>query len=188
VVIDSIYNAFGHFNSHIVETEVSRSSLCLVSLELSFDSKESIQCMICDPVCFLYFAPAETQDYVIRSHRYCQGGREVWFFRRIRLLCVTLSLKHFLCKTENLEKHFRTHCTAVQGSDSLHKGFCMRGGRFRPKVLKSTDQISRSEKGNIHLYAVVGDRNTVDITVELFKSLIITQNKPCVRFEGENLV
>ena len=45
----------------------------------------------------------------------------------------------------------------------------MRGGRFRPKILKSSDQISRSEKGNILLYAVVRDRNTVNTTVVLFK-------------------
>jgi len=45
----------------------------------------------------------------------------------------------------------------------------MRGGRFRPKILKSSDQISRSEKGNIYLFAVVRDRNAVDTTVVLSK-------------------
>jgi len=45
----------------------------------------------------------------------------------------------------------------------------MRGGRFRPKIWKSSDQISRSEKGIIHLCAVVRDRSTVDTTVVMFK-------------------
>jgi hypothetical protein len=93
----------------------------------------------------------------------------VWFFPRVRVVYVTLSLKHFLCNKENLEKQFRTDCIAVHGSDWFHKGFCVRGGRFRPKILISSYQISRADKGNIHLYAVVTDRSTVDTTLVLFK-------------------
>lgn len=49
VVIDPTYNASEHFNSHIVEIKVSRRSqcLCLFTMDLSFESKDSI----CDPVC-----------------------------------------------------------------------------------------------------------------------------------------
>lgn len=90
-------------------------------------------------------------------------------FPRVGVVYVTLSFKHFLCKKENIEKPFRTDCIAVHCSDWFHKGFCMRGGVFRPKILKSSDQIRRSEKGNIHLYAVVRDRNTVNTKVALLK-------------------
>jgi hypothetical protein len=88
---------------------------------------------------------------------------------RVNVAYVILSLKHFLCKKENLEKQFRTDCIAAYDSDWFHEGFCVRGGRFRQKILKSSNQISRSEKGNIHLYAVARDCSTVDTTVVLFK-------------------
>jgi hypothetical protein len=153
-------------DSHIV-IEVSRSSLCLFSLELPFDSKESIQCVF-----FVLFNSKNSWLRDCSSSLVRRSGSGVGVkcgYSPICFVCVTLQLKHFLCKKENLEKQFKTDCIAVHDSDWFHKGFCMRGGRLRPKILISYDQISSSEKGNIHLYAVVRDRNTVDTTVVMFK-------------------
>jgi hypothetical protein len=95
----------------------------------------------------------------------------VWLFPYVHVLCVLHVHCHLniSCARRKTLKNYLKLTIAVHDSDWFRKGFCMRGGRFRPKILKSSDQISRSEKGNIHFYAVVRDSNTVDTTVVMFK-------------------
>jgi hypothetical protein len=174
VVIDPTYNAFEHFDSHIVKIEVSGSSLSvsvLFGALIWFKGEQT-------SVRFLYFAPAETHDCVIHHHRNrwseiatvkgsLWSGSKVWFFPVV-VLCMLRCLLIISCARRK---------TLKNNSELIVLQYMFQTGFVRDSACEVADWdrkfwnylIICSDKGNIHLNAVVGDRNTVDTTVVQFK-------------------